>query len=174
MLDLAGADAECQRAEGTVRRGVRVTADHRHAGLSQAQLRTDDVHDPLLDIAERVQRNAELLAVVTQRIDLGLGDRIGDRQLDVLRRDVVVLGRQREIGTANRPVVRVPQTVEGLRAGDLVDEVEVDVEQVRLALRMPDNVIRPYLLCQRASHRTSHGLLDISLCETAISVRGQL
>ena len=52
VLDLAGADAERQGAEGAVRGGVRVAADHRHAGLGQPQLRADDVHDALLDVAE--------------------------------------------------------------------------------------------------------------------------
>ena len=45
------------------------------------------------------------------------------------------------------------QTVERLRTGHLVDEVQVDVEQVRLALGVPDHVVLPDLLGQRASHR---------------------
>src|SRR5690606_41916817 len=43
---------------------------------------------------------------------------------------------------------------EGLRARHLVDEVEVDVEKVRLALRRADDVLRPQLLGHRAR---SHG-----------------
>ena len=39
-----------------------------------------------------------------------------------------------------------PQPVEGLRAGDLVDEMQVDVDQVGLALARGDHVVRPYLL----------------------------
>ena len=37
VLDLAGADAERQRAEGAVGGGVAVAADDRHAGLGQAR-----------------------------------------------------------------------------------------------------------------------------------------
>ena len=48
VLDLAGADAERQRAEGAMRRGVRVAADDRHARLGQAELRADDVDDALV------------------------------------------------------------------------------------------------------------------------------
>ena len=47
VLHLARADAEGERAEGAVGRGVRVAADDRHAGLGDAQLGTDHVHDAL-------------------------------------------------------------------------------------------------------------------------------
>ena len=40
MADLAGADAEGERAEGAVGRGVAVAADHGHARLGQPQLRS--------------------------------------------------------------------------------------------------------------------------------------
>ena len=42
------------------------------------------------------------------------------------------------------------QAVEGLGRGDLVDEVEVDVEQVGLAVAGADDVAVPDLLAQRA------------------------
>ena len=45
---------------------------------------------------------------------------------------VVVLGGDRQIGPAHRPAGQ-PQSVEGLRAGHLVDEMQVDVDQVGLA-----------------------------------------
>ena len=47
------------------------------------------------------------------------------------------------------------QAVERLRAGDLVDEVEVDVEEVGLALRRSDHVAVPHLLAQRLRHRST-------------------
>ena len=48
VLDLAGADAEGQGAEGAVGRRVAVAADDRHARLGEALLGTDDVDDALL------------------------------------------------------------------------------------------------------------------------------
>ena len=48
-------------------------------------------------------------------------------------RDVVVLGGQRQVGTAYGAAGE-PQALEGLRRGHLVDQVEVDVEEVGLAL----------------------------------------
>ena len=132
VLDLRGADAHRERAERAVGRGVTVAADDRHARLGEAQLRADDVHDALLDVAHRMQPDAEFGAVAPQRLDLGARDRVGDRLVDVERRDVVVLGGDRQIGPANRAAGQ-PQSVESLRTGDLVDEVQVDVDEIGLA-----------------------------------------
>ena len=68
VLDLAGADAEGQRAEGAVRGGVAVAADDRHARLGDAELGPDDVDDALVLGAQRVDRDAELLAVALERL----------------------------------------------------------------------------------------------------------
>ena len=48
------------------------------------------------------------------------------------RRDVVIHRRDGQLGSAHRPP-REPESLECLGRGDLVDEVEVDVEQCRLA-----------------------------------------
>ena len=93
----------------------RVAADDRHAGLGQTELRADDVHDALLDVAERVQPDAELRGVLAQRLDLGAGDRVGDRLVHVEGRDVVVLGGEGQVGAAHRAAGQ-PEAVEGLRA----------------------------------------------------------
>ena len=50
MLDLAGADAEGEAAEGAVCCGVAVAADERRARQRQALLRPDDVDDALAHI----------------------------------------------------------------------------------------------------------------------------
>ena len=142
MLDLTGADAEGKRADRAVRRGVRVAADDRHARLSQSELRADHVHDALPGVAHRVQPDAELGGVLAQRLNLRAGDRVGDRAVragerhagagDAGRRHVVVLGGDGQVRAAYLAARRA-QAVEGLRARDLVDEVQVDEEQVWLA-----------------------------------------
>ena len=66
-------------------------------GWVRPELRADQVHDALVGVAERVEPDAELGAVVAQRLDLGAARRVGDRLVDVERRDVVVLGRDREV-----------------------------------------------------------------------------
>ncbi len=151
VLDLGRADAEGDRAERTVGRGVRVAAHDRHARLRQAELRADDVDDALLDVAERVEAYAEVGAVLAQRLDLRAGDRVGDRLVPVDRRDVVVLGREGEVGAADRAVGEA-QAVEGLRRGHLVEEVEVDEEEVGLSGCAPDDVLVPDLLGQGLAH----------------------
>src|SRR5215218_2427486 len=142
VLDLARADAEGERAERSVRGGVGVAADDRHAGLGDAELGPDHVHDPLAVGAHRVDGDAELRAVGLERLHLYsrelVADAGGDRR--AVGRHVVVGRGQRAVGSANRAPGE-PEPLEGLRAGDLVDEVQVDVEQTRRHLvRGPDLV----------------------------------
>jgi hypothetical protein len=174
VLDLAGADAERQRAEGAVRGGVAVAADDRHARLGEAELRADDVHDALVAVAHRGEPDAELGGVLPQRLDLGAADRVGDGGQDVEGRDVVVLGRHREVGTADRPA-RGTEAVERLRARDLVHEVQVDVEQVGLAVGAAHHVGVVDLLRQGLRHGAflSGGIsLAFPLCEMRVLLCG--
>ena len=150
VLDLGGADPEGERAEGAVGGGVAVAADDRHPRLGQPELGADHVHDPLAVGAERVDRDAELLAVSLQRLDLDAGELVGDqlRGGGAVGGHVVVGGGERLVGPADRAALE-PQPVEGLRRGDLVDEVQVDVDQpVADLVRVPDLVeqrLRPSL-----------------------------
>ena len=89
-LDLARPDAERERPERAVGRGVRVAAHDGHARLGQAQLRADDVDDALARRADAVERDAELGAVRLQLADLGGGLLVEDRQAARRRRDRVV------------------------------------------------------------------------------------
>ena len=59
--------------------------------------------------------------------------------------------RHGEVGAAHGAAVH-PQAVEGLGRRDLVDEVEVDVEEVGLAVGAADDVALPHLLGQRLGH----------------------
>ena len=132
VLDLARADPEGERAERAVRRRVAVAADDRHAGLRDAELGPDDVDDALALGAQRVDRDAELLAVGLERLDLHAAELVLDERdrRRAVGRHVVVGGGQRAVGAADRAAGE-PQPVEGLRARDLVDEVQVDPQQAR-------------------------------------------
>ncbi len=66
VADLGGADAEGEGAEGAVGAGVAVAADDGLAGLRQAQLRADDVHDAAQLVPQVEQLDAELRAVALQ------------------------------------------------------------------------------------------------------------
>ena len=143
------------RAPNAPRRGgVAVPTDDGHAWLGQAELRAYDVHDALVAVAHRGQPDAELGGVAAQRLHLGAADRVGDQGEDVQRRDVVVLGRHREVGTADGSAGGA-QPVEGLRAGHLVDEVQVDVEQIGLTRGAAHHVGLVDLLRQGLRHAGS-------------------
>src|SRR5699024_8118790 len=122
----AGADTEGQGPERNVRGSVGVAADDRDAGHGQAQLGAHYGDDALVLVAQRVDAHAELLGVAAQRLDLGARGDVGDRLLDVDRGGVVVLGRDRLIDAAGGTPL-LTQPVECLWAGDLVQELEVDV-----------------------------------------------
>jgi hypothetical protein len=85
VLDLGGADAEGERPEGSVGGGVRVAADDGAAGLGGAEFGADHVDDALVAVLHVEELDAELGAVLTQRVDLRGGDLVGDDEA-VLRR----------------------------------------------------------------------------------------
>ena len=147
VLDLRGADAEGQRSERAVRRRVGVAAHDGHPRQGASLLRADHMDDALTRIAHRVQRDVELGRVGPQHLDLAGRDRVGDGLVDVGRGHVVVLGRHRQVGPADAALAD-PEPVEGLWAGDLVHQVEIDVEQVGLARRLVHDVAIPHLLRQ--------------------------
>ena len=129
VLDLGGADAEGERAQRAVRRGVAVAADDRHAGLRQALLRADDVDDALVEAVDREIGHAELDDVAFERLDLQPRLRLVDAGRAVAGRDVVVGDRERRVGPAHLAAGEL-QPLEGLRRRHLVDQVQVDIEQV--------------------------------------------
>ncbi len=98
-----------------------------------------------------MQPDTEVGAVLAQGLDLGGRDRVGDRQQRVDGRDVVVLGGDGQIRAADGPAGQ-PQRLERLRAGHLVDEMQVDVEQVGFVVGTPDDVGVPDLPRECAPH----------------------
>ena len=154
-LDLAGSDPEGQRTEGSMRAGVAVAADDRHARLGQPELRADDVHDALVRTPQAVQRNAELPAVRGQLVDLGRGELVEDRQAARVSWDAVVGRGDGPLGMAHLEPA-LPQTGERLGTGDLMNEVEVDREHRRGLRILADEMVDPDLLEQR-SRAGAHG-----------------
>ena len=80
VLHFAGADAERQRSERSMRRRVAVTANHRHARLRQSLLRPHHVDDALLLALKSVTADPELAAIRLQLRHLRGGDLIENRQ----------------------------------------------------------------------------------------------
>jgi hypothetical protein len=121
---------------------MRVAAHDGHARLGDTQLGADDVDDPLVLVTAREQRDAELVAVLLQRLELTARDRVLHRRRDRVGRDVVVGRGERAVGTTHRTVVEA-KTVEGLGARHLVDQVQVNVDEGRLAWGRGDDVLVP-------------------------------
>ena len=128
VLDLGGADAECQCAERAVGRGMRVTAHHSHAGQGQPLFGADDVDDALADVVHPEFGDTELGAVGVERLHLQARYRVGDALAAVGGRHVVVGHGDGRVNAARRAVGQF-QPLERLRAGDFVHQMAVDVEQ---------------------------------------------
>ena len=114
-------------------------------GWVRPELRADDVHDALVGVAHGKQPDPELGAVGGQHLHLAGRDGILDRPVERGGRHVVVHGRHGQVGPAHAAAGQ-PQPVEGLGRGHLVDQVEVDVQQVGLAVGLADHVALPHLL----------------------------
>ena len=111
VLDLAGADAVRQRAEGAVGGGVRIAADDRHAGQRRALLRADHVDDALALVVHtgtrRRRRTRRMLASSVSTCSLR--DRVGD---------AVVAGRSSaRCGRRPRRLADAPDLAAGQLAG---------------------------------------------------------
>src|SRR5579875_1268553 len=133
MFHLAGADAEGEGAKGAVGAGVAVAAHNGHAWLRKAKLRPDHVNNALTATVNAVEGNAELLAVPLQSLHLGAGDGVGHREVAIGCRHVMVHCRHREIGAAHLTSGQ-SQAFEGLWRGHFMYEMQVNIEQRRLAL----------------------------------------
>ena len=154
VAHLGGADAEGEGAEGAVGRGVAVAADDGLAGLGDAELRADDVHDAATRILQAEQLDAEVRAVALELADLLRGGVDGDGRaaehlLGAGRRGMVH-GREGEVGAAHLEAALAQQR-EGLRRGDLVRQVQVDEQHRRGVGGLRHDLMRgPDLLEQRA------------------------
>ena len=148
MLDLRRADAVRERAEGAVRGGVAVAADDGRARQREALLRPDDVNDALAAVELVVIFDAEFLRVDRQLLDLLAAFGIGDAAGAVGGLDVVVDDGERLLRRAHLASGHA-KPLESLRAGDLVHEVAVDIDQARPA-RGLDDVVVPDLVVKRA------------------------
>ena len=142
MLHLRRADAEGERAERAVGRGVAVAAHQRDARQREALLRADDVADALALVELVVIFEAEQPGVLGQIGDLRGAFGIpgwawcGPTSARCGRPPAASSRRAHlEAGT--------PQPRECLRAVHLVDDMPVDIEQAGAVRLLVDHVIAP-------------------------------
>ncbi len=145
MLDFRSADTEGEGSERAVGRRMAVTADDGVAGQREALFRADDVDDALADVVHIEQRYAEILAVLLQRFDLNAGLLVLDALGTVCCRDVVIGHGQGRLGAADG-AVRVAQAFESLGAGDLMNEMAVDINESGAVLLDVHQMLIPYLI----------------------------
>ena len=83
-------------------------------------------------IPHGVQPNSEFRAIAPKCVHLSTRNQIFDGREDVSCGYVVVLGRDRQIRSAERSI-RKTQAIECLRAGDLMHEVQIYEDEIRFA-----------------------------------------
>ena len=147
MLDLGRADAEGERTERAMGRGVAVAAHQRHARQGEALLRADDVADALAPVALAVIFEPEQRGVLRQIGDLrgALGIRIGGRAIG--GRHVVVGHQQRPLRRADLQAGE-PQRRKRLRAVHLVGDLAVDIKETGAVRLGVDHMVVPDLVVE--------------------------
>ena len=116
-------------------------------GRRQAQFRPDDVHDALPHIQDRDVGHAELDDVLLQRLHLDAAVLFLDvgRNARADGRDIVVGDGDGQVRTAQLAAGQA-QPLERLRAGDLVQQVAVDIEDAGAVGESLDDVAVPDLV----------------------------
>src|SRR6267154_3958530 len=127
MLDFAGADAECQRAERSVSGSVAVPADDRLPRLRDAELWPDDVHDALMLAVHVKEAHAGFAAIFLKRLELQAGVGVDDGQSAIFGGDGVVHYGESEIGAADFASFGA-QAGERLRGSAFVNEMTVNID----------------------------------------------
>ncbi len=158
VLDLGGADAVGERAEGAVGRRVAVAANQRDAGQGEGLLRPDHVDDALtlVELVEIFQ--PEQLGVLRQIRDLGRAFGVGIGRVTIGGRHVVVDDAERLLGRAHLAAGQA-QALERLRTGDLVHEMAVDVDQAGAIGLLVHQMVFPDLVVEGT--RLRHGSCPI-------------
>ena len=97
-------------------------------GEGQPQLRSDDVDDALPAMPGTEARDPGVIAVAAQRLHLRGAHGVGTTHPVAVSGHVMVHRGHNQAGPAHRAALE-PKSLERLRRGHLVDEVEIDVEQ---------------------------------------------
>ncbi len=162
MLDLRGADAVRQCAEGTMRGGVRITAYDRHARQRRTLFGADHVHDALARIIHSKLHDAEFGTVAVEGLDLDSRDRVCDPLAAIRGRYIMVRGGQVGPRSPYRPL-REAQPLERLRRRHFVHQVTVNVQQCRAVGFLADHVRIPQFVVQRSRFHRTRPLPDAAI-----------
>jgi hypothetical protein len=163
VQDIARTEAEAQSTERTVRRGVGVAAHQDHAGLGDALLGPDHVHDALPRIVQREVDDAELAGIARQQFNHAALVGVGDR------RDVVAAARHPVVGRGEH-LVGMPDTqaaclqeLEGV-GGAVVGDVARNVQQRLAVVTLQDRVRVPDFFVEGLAHEVLRSRLLPASC----------
>ncbi len=152
MLDFGGADAVREAAKSAVGGRVRITADHRHARQREALLRPHHMHDALALVIDGELDDAEVAAVFVQRGDLDARGLVGNAGHALFTFGAVgghvVVGR-RDIGVqAPGLAAGELEALKGLRAGDFVQQLAVDIDEAGAVITLLYKMVVPELVVE--------------------------
>ena len=136
-----------QCAKGAMGGSVAVAADNCHAGQGPTLLRADYVHNALAHVIHRVIDKPEFARVGVQSFHLDAAFLVFNALQTVQGCGHVVIGHSDGFfWRAHRPAIH-PQSLKGLGAGHLMDQMAVDIEQAGAIfgfmgdMRVPDFII---------------------------------
>jgi hypothetical protein len=109
------------------------------------------VYDSLGIVADVIELNPEIVTVFTQRIHLGLGDRVFYVQTVRGGGDIVIHGGKRQTGGAHASA-GLAYAFKGLGTGDFMYEVAIDIQQGGSIRQFTHNVTVPYFIEKCFSH----------------------
>ena len=174
VLNLARADAKCQRAKTAVAGRVRIAANDCGARKRKALFRPHHMDDPLFRVRIADVADAKVRRVLFQRGQLLRALGVLDRDLATIGiaarggRQIVIRNSQGEFGPAHLAPCKA-QSLKGLRAGHLVDQMPVDVDDRGPVVAGLDHVIVPDFLVKGARFRLGgigHWRARFSLCSS--------
>ena len=146
MFDFGCADAERQRAEGSMRGGVTITTDNGHARLRSSKFRTNDMNDAAVWTIHAVERDPEFGGIGFHLPDLRRSHCIRDGDIKGSRRNRMIHRRERLIGAADFEST-LTKTCECLRRSHFMDEMQINIKNGGTFGRLfGDNVQVPDLL----------------------------
>ena len=131
-----------------------VTAHDGHTRQRSAVLGSDHMHDTLPLVLEReVSQRTDFADIAVEGLDLLTGNRILNTHFPMIGWRVVV-GRCDDGVHAPRLAPGQLEPFEGLRAGDFVDQMTVDVDQRSAVILDVHHVARPQFFVKRLHGRS--------------------
>ena len=151
MGELAGADAEGERAEPAMGAGMAVAADDQAAGQAEAELGTDDMDDALPGLVEVEQLDVAGRCLGPQRrqqLPAGL-DRAGTPGR---RRNRMIGRRKSQLGIVDRKVAAF-EVDQAAGAAEVMQQMAIDMKQIGIIADLRDDMLVPDFGQQRATTR---------------------